>query len=293
MKNEVSDGVGPFHLKENSIAELTVARKASFGVFLDAGTGQSSDDILLHNGQQTKPLEVGEKVKVFLYHDPRHRLTASMHLPQIPIGGIGYAPVMLTTRFGAFVDVGTERGIFLPFSQMEERVVAGQNIWVKLYIDKTGRLAVTMKVNEDIRKICLPVSGVKTGDMVEGTVYNKTGEGIFFITRERWIGFIYDGEINVPIPMGASVKGRVTYIRKDGHMNVSLRPVKEKSLERDMKILLDYLDKHNGTMSFTDKSDPHLIKCAFGLSKSSFKRAVGHLFKLGLITMDEGKINKA
>lgn len=292
MNSEEPNGLGPLHLMENSIAELTVSRKTSFGVFLGAETGNSSDDILLHNGQQTKPLEEGEKVKVFLYHDPRHRLTASMRLPQIPPGGIGYAPVMLTTKFGAFVDVGTERGIFLPFSQMEERVSAGQNIWVKLYTDKTGRLAVTMKVNEDIRRISLPAAGVKIGDMIEGTVYNKTGEGIFFITRERWIGFIHYDEIHESIPLGACVKGRITYIRKDGHLNVSLRPVKEKSMEGDMKILLDYMERHNGTMPFTDKSDPELIKSAFGLSKSSFKRAIGHLLKLGLITMNEGKINK-
>ena len=106
--------------KENSIAELPVVRVSGFGAFLDGGTGNSKDDILLHKGQQTHEVKEGERVKVFLYHDPHHRLTASMRLPQIAIGGIGYAPVLLTTRFGAFVDVGTERGIFLPFSQMIE-----------------------------------------------------------------------------------------------------------------------------------------------------------------------------
>lgn len=114
MNNEDS-GLGPMHLRENSLAELTVARISDMGAFLDAGTGTTSDDILLHHSQQTRPVKEGEKVKVFLYHDPHHRLTASMRLPQIPVGGIGYAPVMLTTRFGAFIDVGTERGIFFPF----------------------------------------------------------------------------------------------------------------------------------------------------------------------------------
>lgn len=289
MNNDDS-GLGPMHLRENSLAELTVQRTSDMGAFLDAGTGATSDDILLHHSQQTRPVEVGEKVKVFLYHDPHHRLTASMRLPQIPVGGIGYAPVMLTTRFGAFIDVGTERGIFLPFSQMEERVETGQSIWVKMYVDKTGRLAVTMKVNEDIRKIAIPAEGVKVGDMVTGTVYNKTGDGIFLITRKRWIAFLHRDEIVKPIHMGDEITGRVTFLRKDGHLNISLRPQKEKSMEGDMQLLLDYMNRHNGTLPFTDQSDPALIKASLGISKSAFKRAVGHLLKLKKISMKEGKI---
>lgn len=289
MNNDDS-GLGPMHLRENSLVELTVQRTSDMGAFLDAGTGATSDDILLHHSQQTRPVEVGEKLKVFLYHDPHHRLTASMRLPQIPVGGIGYAPVMLTTRFGAFIDVGTERGIFLPFSQMEERVETGQSIWVKMYVDKTGRLAVTMKVNEGIRKIALPAEGVKVGDMVTGTVYNKTGDGIFLITRKRWIAFLHRDEIVKPIHMGDEITGRVTFLRKDGHLNISLRPQKEKSMEGDMQLLLDYMNRHNGSLPFTDQSDPALIKASLGISKSAFKRAVGHLLKLKKISMKEGKI---
>ena len=254
MNNEDS-GLGPLHLRENSLAELTVARISDMGAFLDAGTGTTSDDILLHHSQQTRP-----------------------------------APVMLTTRFGAFIDVGTERGIFLPFSQMEERVETGQYVWVKMYVDKTGRLAVTMKVNEDIRSIALPAKGVKVGDMVTGTVYNKTGDGVFLITRERWIAFLHRDEINKPIHMGDEITGRVAFLRKDGHMNISLRPQKEKSIEGDMQLLLEYMNRHNGSLPFTDQSDPALIRASLGISKAAFKRAVGHLLKLKKISMKEGKI---
>lgn len=175
--------------KENSIAEMTVARLASFGVFLNAETGNSADDILLHRDQQTQEVKVGDTVKVFLYHDPHHRMTASMRLPQIPVGGIGYVEVLLMTRFGAFVEAGTERGIFLPHTETIKPIREGQKIWVKLYIDKTGRLAVTMHVDEEMRKIARPARGIKVGGKVTGTIYNMTGEGAFLITRENGLLF--------------------------------------------------------------------------------------------------------
>lgn len=112
-------------LQENSIATLEVLRQSDMGVFLNGGTGNTNDDILLHKNQQTGDVKVGDKVTVFLYHDPSGRLTASMRLPKIKVGQIGYAPIINTTRFGAFVDVGTERGIFMPFAEMKGRPKEG------------------------------------------------------------------------------------------------------------------------------------------------------------------------
>ena len=119
-------------MQENSIATLKVLRLGEMGAFLDGGTGNTNDDILLHKNQQTHPVAVGDTVTVFLYHDPSGRLTASMRLPKIKIGQIGYAPIINTTRFGAFVDVGTERGIFMPFAEMKGRPKEGEYVWVRL-----------------------------------------------------------------------------------------------------------------------------------------------------------------
>ena len=270
-------------LKENSIRELTVVRLASFGAFLDSGTGNSSDDVLLHKGQQTAEVRVGDKVRVFLYHDPHHRMTASMRLPEIALGGLGYAEVLLTTRFGAFVEAGTERGIFLPHSETVGDVRAGQKVWVRLYEDKTGRLAVTMHVDEDIRRLARPARGIKVGGTVEGTVYNMTDKGAFIITREKWIAFLYAKDMPARLSMGDAVTGRVTYIRDDGRLNISLRAQKEKAMNADSLLLLTYLEKHGGVMAISDKSTPDTIEMAFGLSKAAFKRAAGHLMKEGKI----------
>ena len=277
-------------LKENSIVELPVSRIVSFGAFLSAQTGNNADDILLHNGQQTSEIKEGDIVKVFLYHDPKHRLTASMRLPKLEIGEVGYAEVIMTTRFGAFVDVGTERGIFLPYSEMIEPVQKGQKIWIKLYEDKTGRLAVTTHVEEDIRRLARPCKELNVGDKITGTVYNITRQGIFIITRERWIGFLHNSNINTVIKLGQELIGRITFIREDGHVNISLRQTKEREMNHDMAVLIDCMNQHNGLLPYTDKSDSKLIKLNLRMSKSAFKRAVGHLLKTNQIIMTEGKI---
>ncbi len=126
-------------------ARLKVSRVMEFGAFLDAGTGQSTDDILLHKNQQTGRVLVGDEVEVMLYLDPKKKLAASMRLPSIREGEITRARVMNVTRDGAFVDLGAERGIFLPFAEMIGRPMEGDMVRVKLYRDKSGRLAVSMK----------------------------------------------------------------------------------------------------------------------------------------------------
>lgn len=275
-------------LQENSLATLEVLRKSDMGAFLNGGTGNTNDDILLHKNQQTRDVEVGEKVTVFLYHDPMGRLTASMHLPKIKIGQIGYAPVINTTRFGAFVDVGTERGIFMPFAEMKGRPKEGEYVWVKLYEDKSHRLAVSMEVEDEMRRASKAATDAKIGDWVEGAVYNMTDQGAYLMTRERWIAFLHRSQFNGPILIGQMVKGRITYIREDGRINISLRQTKEKELQPDAEKIWQFLEKRNGKMPYGDKTAPAVIQAKFGLSKAAFKRALGHLMKEKKVRQEDG-----
>lgn len=264
------NAVRPLPWKENSIAEMTVARLAPFGAFLDAGTGNSADDILLHKEQQTNEVRQGDKVRVFLYHDPHHRLTASMRLPQIPINGIGYAEVLLTTRFGAFVEAGTERGIFLPHTETVGTLRAGQKIWVRLYVDKTGRLAVSMKVDEEMRRLAKPCHGIKVGGKITGTVYNMTDQGAFIITREN-------GSLSVPkdmpadLRMGQEVTGRVTFIREDGHLNISLRPPKEKQWTKTVRCFCIIWNGITDKCRILTKATPKISSSLLGSAKRPSK----------------------
>lgn len=275
-------------LKENTIATLTVVRKNDQGAFLDAGTGNTSDDILLHNAQQTEPIEIGDVVTVFLYHDTKHRLTASMHLPKLNIGQIAYTEVINATHFGCFVDVGTERGIFVPHAEMRGLPKEGEKVWIRLYEDKSGRLAASMDVDDAIRRASKPAVGVHVGDEVKGAIYNITNDGAFLITPERWIVFIHRNEMKALPRVGEKVSARVTFVRQDGRLNASLRPILKEAMSEDMEMIYAYLVSRQGRMPYTDKSDPELIKERFHISKAAFKRALGGLMKAGKITQEEG-----
>lgn len=258
------------------------------GAFLDAGTGNTSDDILLHKTQQIRSVEIGEKVDVFLYLDPKGRLTASMRVPQMRVGQIARVNIINTSKDGAFVDVGAERGIFMPYAGMRGKVQVGEKVWAKLYIDKSGRLAVTMEVEDELRRASKPAEGIKVGDKVKGTVYNYTDQGAFIFTEARNIAFMYNGEMISRPRVGEEVEVRVTFLREDGRLNVSMRPVKENAIVVDAEKILNLLKTRDGKMPYSDETSAEVIKDKFNISKSAFKRAMGSLLKNELIEQKDG-----
>ena len=278
----------PMKYGPSTVAVLRVARLGEMGAFLDAETGNTSDDILLHKTQQTAPVAVGDEVKVFLYLDPKRRLTASMRVPKMKEGQIARMKVINVSRDGAFLDVGAERGIFMPYAGMRGSLQIGECVWAKLYTDKSGRLAVTMKVEDEMRRASKPATDVKVGDYVEGAIYNYTDSGAFLFSNERYIVFITNKEMAVRPRVGEIVRVRVTYVREDGRLNASLREIKEKALVDDAEKVLLLLQQHNGRMPYSDASSPEVIRDKFQISKAAFKRALGHLIKDGLIEEKDG-----
>ena len=283
-----------FWLKPMTVAELKVVRTSDIGAFLDAGTGNTSDDILLHKAQQTAEVSIGEVVKVFLYLDPKKRLTASMRVPKMRVGQIARLKIINVTNDGAFVDVGAERGIFMPFAEMRGRPKVGEIVWAKLYNDKSGRLAVSMKVSDEIRRASKPAENIKRGDKVRGAVFNIIESGAFVFSEERYIVFIPQKEIPRVLRIGEVVEARITFLREDGRLDASLREVKENALNVDAEKIFKFMQENGGSMNFHDKTAPEKIQAVFKISKAAFKRAVGHLFSERRIQkIDNGfKINE-
>lgn len=276
-------------LTPGSVVTLTVVRASDFGVFFDAGTGNTNDDILLHKLQQTRDdVAIGDEVKVYLYLDPKGRLTASMHLPKMEIGQVARVKVINTTKDGAFVDIGAERGVFMPFAGMRGNLKCGDMVWVKLYVDKSGRNAVSMEVEDELRRAAVPATNVKIGDMVTGSLYNFNDQGAFLFTTERYIAFLHNSEFTVRPMVGEEITARITHVREDGRINVSLRPLKQSAIEVDAANILSLLYSRNGKMPYGDNTAPELIKERFNISKAAFKRALGQLIRTGYVEQREG-----
>ena len=273
---------------EGMVAVMRVVRLGEMGAFLDAETGNTSDDVLLHSQQQTAPVAVGDEVQVFLYRDPKRRLTASMRVPKMKEGQIARLKVVNVSKDGAFLDVGAERGIFMPFAGMRGRPRIGERVWAKLYTDKSGRLAVTMEVEDEMRRASKPAEGVKVGDSVTGEIYNYTDRGAFLFSKERYIVFIDNKEMRIRPRVGETVTARVTFIREDGRLNASLREIKEKALVSDGDAILALLRDRKGKMPYSDDTSPEIIRDKFGVSKAAFKRALGRLLKEGKIEQRDG-----
>ena len=236
--------------RPGDVVTLKVVRLGEMGAFLDGGTGNTDDDILLHKLQQTAEVKEGDAVKVYLYLDPSKRLTASMKLPK-----------------------------------MRE----GQLVWVKLYRDKSGRQAVTMRVEEDMQRAAKPAEGLKVGDKVTGTIYNILPEGFFIFTTQRFIAFLHRSEVpGGRLDFGQQITGRVTYLREDGRINISMRLQKENALVADAEDIYAYLVQRNGSMPYCDSTPLEIIKQKFGISKAAFKRALGHLMKEGKVRQENG-----
>lgn len=275
-------------LQPSTVATLTAVRESEIGIFLDAKTGNTSDDILLHKQQQTAPVAIGDQVNVFLYRDPKGRLTASMRVPKMREGQVARVRVINTSRDGAFVDVGAERGIFMPYAGMRGRVKEGDVVWVELYSDKSGRLAVTMEVEDALRRASRSAEGLEVGTKLKGSLYNYGDNGAFLFTEQRYIAFLHFSEMTYRPKVGEEIEVRVTFVREDGRINVSMRPQKEFAMDTDAEAIMEVLVSRGGKMPYSDDTSAEVIKAKFQISKSAFKRALGRLMKNGKIEQRDG-----
>ena len=178
----------------------------------------------------------------------------------------------------------------MPYAGRRGRPQVGEVVWAKLYTDKSGRLAVTMEVEDEMRRASKPATHVKVGQMVTGAIYNYTDAGAFLFSNERYIVFIANKEMKEQERprVGQIVTARVTFVRPDGRLNASLREAKEKALVTDSNRILALLESRKGRMPYSDETSPEVIRDKFQISKAAFKRALGHLMKEGRVAEKDG-----
>ncbi|NMB08617.1 MAG: S1 RNA-binding domain-containing protein [Tissierellia bacterium] len=268
--------------------KLEVKRDTSVGVFLNVENSKESDkDVLLPKKEVPEGTEVGDVLEVFIYRDFKERLIATTRRPKVVLGEVGLLKVVDITKIGAFLDWGLEKDLFLPFKEQSMKLEKGREYLIGLYIDKSDRLCGTMKIKDFLES----GSPYKEGDWVKGTIYSINDEfGAFVAVDNKYEGLIPKKElIGVYVP-GEVVDLRVTNVKEDGKLDLSLRDKFYIEMEDDAEYILNKLEEKGGVLMLNDYSSPKLIRKELNMSKSAFKRAVGRLLKMGKIEFIEDGI---
>lgn len=268
-------------LKLGEKQTLEVIRMVDFGAYLGESK-DSEDQVLLPVKQLPENTEIGDKIEVFLYRDSDDRLIATVKEPKIMLGDVAILTVKNTNKIGAFMDWGLEKDVLLPFREQTRPVREGEDILCAMYIDKSDRLCVTMNVYEFLRTD----SPYQKEDKVRGTVYEISKNfGAFVAIDDIFSGLIPQKELYGDIKIGDDITARVTGVKADGKLDLSLREKSYIQMDTDMDKILKKMEENGGKLDFNDKASPDLIKEKMQMSKNEFKRAVGHLLKEGKITI--------
>ena len=270
--------------------ELVVAKTVEFGLYLEEKDSETHERVLLPQKYVPENIGIGDSINVFIYKDSSDRIISTTLEPKLTVGKPEILEVVDVNKNGAYLDFGLEKDLFLPFKQQTKKVSKSDKVLVAMYVDKTGRLAATMNVYKFLRTD----SPYKTGDDVEGTVYEDSDNyGMFVAVDNMYSAIIPLKEEYGNISIGDTVKARITGIREDGKINLSVREKSHIQMFTDMEKILVLLDEYQGVLPFTEKASKEVINRECNMSKAQFKRAVGHLYKERKIEItEEGKIRK-
>ena len=272
---------------------LTIVKKVEFGVYLaDVPAGEKAyevpeERVLLPVKQVPSGAGIGDEVEVFIYRDSQDRMIATTNMPKITLHKVALLKVAQIGKYGAFLNWGLEKDLLLPFKEQTAKVAEGDDCLVALYIDKSNRLCATMKVYKYLEM----ESPYKKEEKVEGFVYEISDQfGAFVAVDNRYSALIPKKEIYGAIKVGDKVIARVTAIKADGKLNLSIREKAYLQMDVDAKRVLELIQSYDGVLPFTDKANPEVIRREIQMSKNEFKRAVGRLLKEGKIEITEKAI---
>jgi predicted RNA-binding protein (virulence factor B family) len=265
---------------------LEVVKFADQGAYLDGGP---YGEILLPNRYVPAKCEEGDEVEVFVHFDSEDRIVASTDFPKVMVDQFGYLRVVEVTSYGAFLDWGLPKDLFVPFREQTIKMEKDKSYLVRLYVDRiTGRIVGTAKYKKYLN---LTDVDFFVGDEVELIIANRTDLGYNAIINEAHLGILYFNEIFKPIGTGDRIKGFIKKIREDGKIDLSLEKQGYEKVDPVSDELLNKLGNAKGKfLPYSDKTDPEAIKEGLGISKKTFKKAIGLLYKQKLIAIEEDGI---
>jgi predicted RNA-binding protein (virulence factor B family) len=277
------------------VSRLTIRRLGPPGAFLDvsavnaggdagaeAGARGSAPTVLLPRSEVPEGAKAGDEVEAFVYLDSDDRPIATLRAPRLELGEVAFLAVTDLARVGAFVDWGLPKELLVPFAEQTRDVKVGERHPIGLYLDKTGRLAGTMRVSEMLRTLR---EGFALDEWVQGEAWrNEPDIGLFVIVERAGVGLVPASEPHA-LTRGQSARFRVTNVLADGKIELSLRGLAHEELEADGQTILAVLARGTA-VRVGNQSTPEEIRALFGLSKKAFKRAVGRLLKERAVEFD-------
>lgn len=261
---------------------LKVVRAVEFGLYLDGG---DEGNILLPTRYVPKGARIGDELTVFIYLDQDERPIATTQTPLAKVGDFACLEVAWVNDYGAFLNIGLMKDLFCPFREQKLRMRQGERYVVYVKVDEESfRMMATAKVERYISNERPPY---KHGDEVDILVWQKTDLGFKVIVDNKYQGLIYDNQIYSSLFNGDRTRGYIDHIRQDNKIDITLQPTGRRHTEEFSEILLQYLKDNNGRCDLGDKSPAELIQDRFKVSKKTFKKAIGDLYKQRLITISD------
>ena len=266
---------------------LQVIKIVDFGIYL-AEHPQDNAKVLLPKKQVPPEIQVGDQLEVFLYRDSKDRLIATTNHPKLTLGNYAALKVMAMGKIGAFLEWGLERDLFLPFKEMTCEVHEGDEIFVKLYIDKSSRLCASMR---DLYAMMSLDSPYQKDDIVSGRIYDISENfGTFVAVDDKYSAMIPAHEDCSMLRIGDVIEAKVTNVKPDGKLDLTRREKAYLQMDTDAQAVMRVIEAHGGVLPFNDKASPEVIKREMKMSKNAFKRAVGRLYKERKVKITEDSI---
>lgn len=266
---------------------LVMIKRVEFGIYLAETMKDAENKVLLPKKQVPADMEVGDPIDVFLYKDSNDRPIATVKEPKLTLGQTARLRVVSVGKVGAFLDWGMEKDLFLPYREQTTQVKAGDEVIAALYLDKSERLCATMKVYPYLQK----ESPYQKDDVVTGMVYEISHNfGAFVAVDDKYSALIPKKELYGELHVLQQISARVTGVKEDGKLDLGIRQKAHLQMSEDADKVLSLLREKKGFLPLHDKSSPEQIRETIGMSKNEFKRAIGHLYKEHLITLESDGI---
>ncbi|MCP5007627.1 MAG: GntR family transcriptional regulator [Planctomycetes bacterium] len=265
--------------------ELRVVKEVDFGLYLDGG---EFGEILLPGRYVPENCKVDDRVKVFVYWDSEDRIIATTEVPYAMVGDFAFLKVVSVNRIGAFLDWGLPKDLMVPFGEQAVVMEEGQSYVVRVYVDnRTNRITASSKLDKFLDR---KPAGFQVGWGFDLIICNKTDIGYKAIINNSHWGVLHFSDVYEPLRKGEKIKGFIKKVREDKKVDLCLHKPGYEKVTDVAAFIVDVLKKRGGFLHVTDKSSPEDVRRVFGVSKKTYKKAIGALYRKRLVTLEEDGI---